>query len=76
MDLLPAEIAKVPAVLAPPLQVVAQPSIFREPTKRIYLTVPHGATLLELLLATGMGELRDGIVEFERQAPSFRRVAG
>src|SRR5690606_30535979 len=52
----------LPTALVPPLRVVAQPSVFREPSSRITKTIPHGATLFELVLATRMGELRDGIV--------------
>jgi hypothetical protein len=59
MDLLPAPIAEVvPAAL----RVVSQPSLFRAPATRITKTIPHGATLLELVLGAGMGVLRDGVV--------------
>jgi hypothetical protein len=43
-----------------PVHVVAQASIFREPSSRTVMDVPHGATLLDCVLEAGMGELRDG----------------
>jgi hypothetical protein len=69
MDALPAEVREVTASISSefwrdqkPIRVVAQPSIFREPSKRIVRDFPHGATLLDFVLETGMGELRDGVV--------------
>ena len=61
MDALHLEL-EPPVALHAPLRVVAQPSLFRELSSRITKTVPHGATLLELVLETGMGELREGVV--------------
>lgn len=56
---------------AQPLHVVASPSLFCAPTKRITETVPPGATLLDLVLQTGMGAWReDGVVHL----PGLGRV--
>jgi hypothetical protein len=61
-----------PVLMLPPLyepveddqiRVVAQTSLFRSATHRRYQAVPHGATLLELVLESGMGELKDGVIQ-------------
>jgi hypothetical protein len=47
---------------APPLQVVAQRSIFRDSSSRTIREIAPGPTLLELAIETGMAELRDDAV--------------
>ena len=47
-----------PSILLPaPLTVVAQPSLFRAPSHRRYDVVPHGKTVLELVLDMDMGQI-------------------
>lgn len=64
MDALPAAVASTDDALEP-VRVVAQPSLFRAPSERRIKTVAPGATILELILDTGMAELRGAVVSMD-----------